>query len=88
MGNQWEVYSRFLNWNERKEINIISIKISIKIISIKISIEYIIEMNYLSLLPDDVMEIINRKVQDWQIIKRRTERKQNKRIQGEKTNSR
>ena len=39
----------------------------------KISIEYIIEMNYLNLLPDDVMKIINRKVQDLQIIKRRTE---------------
>ena len=53
-----------------KERNIISIKISIKI-----SIEYIIEMNYLNLLPNDVMKIINRKVQDLQIIKRRTERK-------------
>ena len=41
-------------------------------------------MNYLNLLPDDVMKIINRKVQDLQIIKRRTERKENKRIQREK----
>ena len=41
-------------------------------------------MNYLSLLPDDVMKIINRKVQDLHIIKRRTERKENKRIQREK----
>ena len=47
-------------------------------------------MNCLNLLPDDVMKIINRKVQDLQIIKRRTERKENKRIQREreKTNSR
>ena len=43
--------------------------------------EYIIEMNYLNLLPDDEMKIINRKVQDLQIIKRRTE---NKRIQRER----
>ena len=35
-------------------------------------------MNYLDLLPDDVTKIINRKVQDLQIINRRTERKQNK----------
>ena len=41
-------------------------------------------MNYLDLLPDDVMNIINRKVQDFQIVKRRTERKENKRIQKEK----
>ena len=32
-------------------------------------------MNYLDLLPDDVMKIINRKVQDLQIIKRKIERK-------------
>ena len=38
-------------------------------------------MNYLNLLPNDVMKIINRKVQDLQIIKRRTERKEIKRIQ-------
>ena len=45
-------------------------------------------MNYLDLLPDDVMKIINRKVQDAQIIKRKTERKENKKIQRErKTNS-
>ena len=36
-------------------------------------------MNYLDLLPDDVMKIINRKVQDLQIIKRKIERKENKR---------
>ena len=41
-------------------------------------------MNYLNLLPDDVMKIINRKVQDLQIIKRRSERNENKRIQREK----
>ena len=37
-------------------------------------------MNYLELLPDDVMKIINRKVQDAHIIKRRIERKQNRRM--------
>ena len=36
-------------------------------------------MNYLDLLPDDVMKMINRKVQDLQIIKRKIERKENKR---------
>ena len=36
------------------------------------------EMNYLELLPYDVMKIINRKVQDAHIIKRRIERKQNR----------
>ena len=36
-------------------------------------------MNYLDLLPDDVMKIINRKVQDLQIIKRKIERKENER---------
>ena len=41
-------------------------------------------MNYLDILPNDVMIIINRKVQDAQTIKRRTERKENKRIQREK----
>jgi len=41
-------------------------------------------MNYLDISPNDVMKIINRKVQDAQIIKRRTERKENKRIQREK----
>ena len=35
-------------------------------------------MNYLDLLPNDVMKIINRKVQDAHIIKRRIERKQNR----------
>ncbi len=41
-------------------------------------------MNYLDLLPDDVMKIINRKVQELQIIQRSTDRKENKRIQREK----
>ena len=37
-------------------------------------------MNYLELLPNDVMKIINRKVQDAHIIKRRIERKQNRKM--------
>ena len=37
-------------------------------------------MNYLDLLPVDVMKIINRKVHDAQIIRRRIERKINKEI--------
>ena len=37
-------------------------------------------MNYLDLLPDDVMKIINRKVHDLQIIERRKERKRNKQM--------
>ena len=41
-------------------------------------------MNYLDILPNDVMKIINRKVQEAQIIKRRTERKENKKLQREK----
>jgi hypothetical protein len=41
------------------------------------------EMNYLELLPYDVMKIINRKVQDAHIIKRRIERKQNRKINRE-----
>ena len=50
-----------------------------KIYSIeKISIEYII-MNYLDLLPDDVMKIINRKVHDLQIKHRKIERIENQR---------
>ena len=40
-------------------------------------------MNYLDLLPNDVMKIINRKVQDAHIIKRRIERKQNRKINRE-----
>ena len=36
-------------------------------------------MNYLDLLPDDVTKIINRKLHDLQIIKRKIERKENKR---------
>ena len=35
-------------------------------------------MNYLDLLPGDVMKIINRKVQDLHIIERRKERKENR----------
>ena len=38
------------------------------------------EMNYLDLLPNDVMKIINREVQNTHIIKRRTERKQNRKM--------
>ena len=37
-------------------------------------------MNFLDLLPVDVMKIINRKVHDLQIIRRRIERKINKEI--------
>ena len=37
-------------------------------------------MNFLDLLPVDIMKIINRKVHDFQIIKRKIERKKNKRI--------
>ena len=40
-------------------------------------------MNYLDLLPDDVMKIINRKVQDSHIIERRKERKENRKINRE-----
>ena len=36
-------------------------------------------MNYLDLLPDDVMKIINRKVHDLQIKHRKIERKENQR---------
>ncbi len=41
-------------------------------------------MNYLDILPNDVMKISNRNLQDAQIIKKRTERKENKKIQSEK----
>ena len=41
-------------------------------------------LDYLDILPNDVMKIINRKVQDAQIIRRRTERKEKKKIQREK----
>ena len=37
-------------------------------------------MNYLDLLPGDVMKIINRKVQDLHIIERRKETKENRKI--------
>ena len=36
-------------------------------------------MNYLDLLPDDVMKIINRKLHDLQIKNRKIERKENQR---------
>ena len=35
-------------------------------------------MNFLDLLPDDVMKIINRKVKDLDIITRKKERKEKK----------
>jgi hypothetical protein len=41
-------------------------------------------MNYLDLLPCDVIKIINRKVKNLHIIERRKERKENKRMQREK----
>jgi hypothetical protein len=41
-------------------------------------------MNYFDILPNDVIKIINRKVQDLHIIERRKERKENKKIQREK----
>ena len=37
-------------------------------------------MNFLDLLPDDVMKIINRKVKDLDIITRKKERKEKKYI--------
>ena len=37
-------------------------------------------MNYLELLPNDVMKIINRKVEDLRIISRRNERNKNREI--------
>ena len=37
-------------------------------------------MNYLDLLPNDVMKIINREVQNAHIIKIRTEKKQNRKM--------
>ena len=37
-------------------------------------------MNYLDLLPNDVMKIINRKVEDSRIISRRNERNKNREI--------
>ena len=40
-------------------------------------------MNYLDLLPDDVMKIINRKVQEAHFIERRVERKRNRKINRE-----
>ncbi len=40
-------------------------------------------MNYLDLLPNDITEIINRKVQDLYIIERRKERKENRKMNRE-----
>ena len=40
-------------------------------------------MNYLDLLPCDVIKIINRKVQDLHIIERRKERKENRKMNRE-----
>ena len=37
-------------------------------------------MNYLDLLPNDVMKIIDRKVEDLRIISRRNERNKNREI--------
>ena len=43
-------------------------------------------MNYIDILRKNVMKIINIKVQDLQIIKRRREGKEKKRIQRERGN--
>ncbi len=40
-------------------------------------------MNYLDILPNDVMKIINREIQNAHIIKRRIERKQNRNMNRE-----
>ena len=40
-------------------------------------------MNFLDLLPDDVMKIINRKVKDLHIIERRKEKKENRKMNRE-----
>jgi len=40
-------------------------------------------MNYLDLLPNDVIKIINREIQNAHIIKRRIERKQNRNMNRE-----
>ena len=40
-------------------------------------------MNYLDLLPDDILQMINRKVKDDYIVKRRLERKANRRLNQE-----
>ncbi len=45
-------------------------------------------MNYVDILPNDVMKIINRKVQDAQIIKKnRKKRKEKNTERGKKMNS-
>ena len=41
-------------------------------------------MNYLDILPDDVIEIINQKVHKTEIYEKRKERKQRKKLQKEK----
>jgi hypothetical protein len=40
-------------------------------------------MNYLDLLPNDIMKIINREIHNAHIIKRRIERKQNRNMNRE-----
>jgi hypothetical protein len=40
-------------------------------------------MNFLDLLPDDIMKIINKKVEDLHIIQRRKERKENRKMNRE-----
>ena len=44
---------------------------------------YYYRMNYLDLLPDNVLNIMNRKVKKLHIIERRIERKRNKKINRE-----
>ena len=40
-------------------------------------------MNFLDLLPNDIIKIINRKVEDLHIIERRKERKENRKMNRE-----
>ncbi len=40
-------------------------------------------MNYLDILPNDVMKFINRKLQDLHIIERRKKRKENRKMNRE-----
>jgi hypothetical protein len=44
-------------------------------------------MNYLDILPNDVMKIINRKLQDAQIIKKNRKKRKQKNTEKKKTNS-
>ena len=37
-------------------------------------------MNYLDVLPDDIMKIINKKVRDSKIAERKKQRKENRRL--------